>query len=116
MTHFERIGFDPPLGAFGLDPLVLNTKISGDNERIVLCNFTIKVVRIVTISIVVIRPLINRLVAIVVVCRPGSCDMLTIVGVYDGSIIHVESASSDGDILDVTEEGLFSGHRAPQSP
>jgi len=106
-THSEGIGFDQSLGAFELDPLALNTKVSNDSERIVPCNFT--VVRIVAITLY----LINRLSAWtpVVISRPVSRYMSTIIGDYDGSLVLVESASRDGDVIGLNKIW----HRALQS-
>ena len=106
-THSEGIGFDQSLGAFELDPLVLNTKVSSVSERIVLCNLTVKVVRIVAITMY----LINRLSAPVVISRPVSRYMSTIIGDYDGSLVLVESASGDGDVIGLNKIW----HRALQS-
>ena len=98
-THSEGIGFDQSLGAFELGPLVLNTKVSSVSERIVLCNLTVKVVRIVAITMY----LINRLSAPVVISRTVSRDMSTIIGEHDRSIVLVESASIDGDVVALNE-------------
>ena len=93
-THSEGIGFDQSLGAFELDPLVLNTKVSSDSERIVLCNFTIKVVRIVAnhlrAPVVISGPPVVISGPPVVISGPVSRYMWTIIGKYDGSLVLVE--------------------------
>ena len=61
----------------------------------------------------VVAPLINRLAAEIVVSRPVSRHMSTIIGDKDRSIILVESASMDGDVGSI-DEIMSSGHRVRQ--